>query len=369
MIKRMNENKRLPPQILPEAELCWRALETRDPAFDGLVYYGVRSTGIYCRPTCPSRRPHRENVSFFASWQEAEAAGFRACLRCHPRAEHRPAVELARQAQRILETSDERLSLAELGRQIGVSPYHLQRTFKSITGLSPRQYAAALRAQKLKDQLQNGEAVTRALYEAGYGSSSRLYENAAGDLGMTPAVFRKGGAGMQIYYRMMLSDLGWLLVAATERGICAVTMGDSPENVVETLAQRFPAARCLDTTQGDQNEPMAARLEDWLAAFQDYLSGSLHQLDLPLDVQGTVFQRKVWDELRRIPYGEKRTYTEVAQAIGNPAAVRAVARACATNPTALVVPCHRVIGSNGSLTGYRWGLARKKLLLEHEQGQ
>lgn len=364
----MNEKNSLQLHKLPEEDLCWRAVEIRDPAYEGNLYYGVRSTGIYCRPTCPSRRPRRNQVAFFPTWQAAEAAGFRACQRCQPRAEHRPAVEMVRQAQRILEAADAPLSLDELSRRLGVSPYHLQRTFKSITGLSPRQYAAALRALRLKDQLQRGEEVTRALYEAGYGSSSRLYENAAGDLGMTPAVYRRGGAGMQIYYRVTNSDLGWLLLAATERGICTITMGDDPGRVVEMLEQRFPAARCVDAAQAsDSNASISIRLEAWLDALRNYLSGSLRQLDLPLDVQGTAFQRKVWDELRRIPYGEKRTYTQVAEAIGNPAAVRAVARACATNPTALVVPCHRVVRSDGSLAGYRWGLPRKKQLLEREQ--
>jgi AraC family transcriptional regulator of adaptative response/methylated-DNA-[protein]-cysteine methyltransferase len=344
--------------FLPDEDTCWQAIQTRDARYNGAFFYGVRSTGVYCRPTCPSRRPRREQVVFFPTWEAAETAGFRACQRCLPRQPEEPAVELANRARRIIESADEPLTLTELGHRLGISPFHLQRTFKAVTGLTPRQYAAAFRARQLKEQLRSAPDVTTALYRAGYNASSRLYESAPGYLGMTPAVYRNGGKEMRILYTITDCPLGRLLVAGTDAGICTVLMGDTDAGLLSALAAEFPAAECL---QRD-----AAPLVEWAAALREHLSGAHPRLELPLDVLGTAFQHQVWAELRKIPYGQTRTYTQVAQAIGRPQAVRAVARACATNPAALVIPCHRVIRSDGSLGGYRWGLSRKQALIQKE---
>ena len=363
---------------LPDEDTCWQALEDHDPRYNGLIFYGVRSTGVYCRPTCPARRPHRSNVTYFASCDEAEAAGFRACLRCKPRQQGDPALELAQRARQALdEAAGEPLTLQTMGEKLGVSPYHLQRTFKAATGLTPHQYAAALRAEQFKTQARAGQDVSSAGYEAGYGSSSRLYADAPGALGMTPARYRSGGKGMTLYTLLFPTPLGRMLIAARELvqdnhhgaaaayGICAVRMGDSDEELLAALEDEFPAARRAPVESAPPE--LAAHLNTWAEAFCSYLNGARPDLDLPLAVMGTAFQQRVWAELRRIPYGQTRTYTQVAQAIGQVNAVRAVARACATNPTALVVPCHRVIRGDGSLAGYRWGLSRKQALLELEK--
>jgi AraC family transcriptional regulator of adaptative response/methylated-DNA-[protein]-cysteine methyltransferase len=339
-----------------EAEL-WRAVVERDPRYNGRAFYAVRSTGIYCRPDCPSRRPRREQVVFFAAPQQAEAAGFRACRRCRPRQAAAPPVERVAEAARLIEREG-LLSLAELGRRLEVSPYHLQRTFKAVTGVSPRQYAARLKAGQFKNGVRAGQDVTAALYEAGYGSSSRLYESAPAQLGMTPAAYRRGGKAMTIHYTLSDSPLGRMLVAATERGVCAVYFGDEDAPLEAALAGEYPAARRVRD---------GAELTRWVAALLFHLAGQQPHLDLPLDVQATAFQQRVWAELRRIPYGETRSYTQVAEAIGRPSAARAVARACATNPAAVLTPCHRVLRSDGSLGGYRWGLHRKQALLEKEK--
>lgn len=348
----MNENP-----TLPDDEILWQAVCQRDPRFDGRLVYAVRSTGIYCRPTCPSRRPRRSQVLFYAGPKAAEAAGFRPCLRCRPADPVNPAIDLVRRAQQLIEQSDERLSLAEMGAQIGVSPAHLQRTFKAATGLSPRQYASAQRARRFREQLRDGRGVTDAIYEAGYGSPSRVYEASAGYLGMSPAEYQKGGKGISMEYTLVDSALGRMLVAASARGICAVRFGDEDEVLTAELASEFPRAVI---SRSDE------RLSPWASAICQYLTGVRQDLDLPLELQGTAFQHKVWAELRRIPYGQTRSYTQVAEAIHQPAAVRAVARACATNPAALVVPCHRVVCSDGSLAGYRWGIRRKEYLLSLE---
>lgn len=344
--------------IFPDEATCWQAVQTRDARYNGVIYYAVRSTGIYCRPTCPSRRPRRDQVTFFASPDAAEQAGYRPCRRCLPRQQADPALDLVTRARALIESSPEPLSLRALGAQVGASPYHLQRTFKAITGVSPRQYAAALHANAFKDEARAGRDVTKALYAAGYGSGSGLYTTASAVLGMTPDVYRKGGKGMTITYTIQDSALGRLLVAATERGICAVSLGDDDAALLQALETEFPAARL---------EPGEGQILTWAGAIRAYLEGLRPDLDLPLDVLGTAFQQRVWSELRKIPYGQTRTYTQVAEAIGQPAAVRAVARACATNPAALVTPCHRVIRSDGSLGGYRWGLSRKQALLQTEQ--
>ena len=339
---------------------CWQAVLDRDASFDGRFVLAVRSTHIYCRPSCPARRPLRKNVTFFALPEAAERAGYRPCKRCRPRdiAVRDPQAEVVQQVCRYIAAHlDESLTLDELGAQVNVSPFHLQRTFKQVMGISPREYAEACRLDQLKTHLRNGDSVTGALYEAGFNSSSRLYDRAPASLGMTPAAYRKGGAGMRIGYTIVDSPLGRLLVAATERGVCAVSLGD--DTVLEsTLLGEYPAAQI----QRDDTH-----LHQWVSAILDYLNGWQPHLDLPVDVQATAFQRRVWQELQNIPYGETRSYSEVARAIGSPKAVRAVANACANNPAALVIPCHRVVREDGSLGGYRWGIQRKAALLQQER--
>ncbi|HWS54162.1 MAG TPA: bifunctional DNA-binding transcriptional regulator/O6-methylguanine-DNA methyltransferase Ada [Pyrinomonadaceae bacterium] len=345
----------------PDEAARWAAVQSRDARFDGAFFYGVRSTGIYCKPSCPSRRPGRAQVAFFTSPEAAEAGGFRACRRCRPREAGAadPRAELVERACRAIEAHAEGpVSLAALGAQLGVSPYHLQRTFKSATGVTPRQYQAARRVGRFKRRIETGGAVAEAIYEAGFGSSSRLYEQAGAELGMTPAVYARGGSGVRINYAVVGCALGRLLVAATARGLCAVRLGDNDEELESALAAEFSAAEI----QRD-----AAALGEWVGAILRHLEGEQTSLDLPLDVRATAFQRRVWEELRRIPYGSTRSYGDVARALGHPTAVRAVARACASNPVALVTPCHRVVREDGSLGGYRWGLERKRALLEGEQ--
>jgi AraC family transcriptional regulator, regulatory protein of adaptative response / methylated-DNA-[protein]-cysteine methyltransferase len=327
------------------------------------MWYGVRSTGIYCRPTCPARRPQREQVSFFTSCEEAEAAGFRACRRCHPRDSISAdlKVDLVQRACQLIDASSEGgLSLDQLSQALHLSPSYFHRMFKSVTGLTPRQYGTGKKVARFKAQVKSGQDITSALYEAGYSSSSRLYEKASTQLGMTPAAYRRGGKGIEIFYSTYDSPLGCMLVAATQQGICAVSFGEQDAELEHFLAVEYPAA----TLQRDDSF-----LEIWRNALLEYLNGKRWRLDLPLDVQATAFQLRVWEELRKIPYGETRTYAEVAQAIGQPQAVRAVANACAANPVVLVTPCHRVVRSDGTQGGYRWGMERKQKLLstEHEQ--
>lgn len=339
-------------------EARWRAVLARDRGYDGRFVYAVRSTGIYCRPSCPSRRPRRAYVRFFPGASEAEQARFRPCLRCRPQEAVAPEVEVVRQVCRYIEEHpDGPVTLAVLGGHAGLSPYHLQRLFKSIMGVTPQQYANARRMDRFKGQLKEGDAVTGALYDAGYGSSSQLYAQAPARLGMTPTTYRKGGAGMTITYTTVASPLGCLLVAATERGICAVSLGESAADLERGLHREFPAA----TIDRDDEA-----LRSWVDVLVRYLDGRQPQLELPLDVQATAFQSRVWEALRAIPYGGTRSYSQVARAIGQPAAARAVAQACAGNPAALVIPCHRVVRDDGGLGGYRWGVERKRSLLARE---
>lgn len=343
------------------ADSFWLAIQTRDAGFDGLFYYGVRTTGVFCRPACPSRRPRRANVSYFALPEAARAAGFRACLRCRPDGANPrdPQAELVQGVCRLIEhATEERPNLDALGEQLRLSRSHLQRLFKKLMGITPREYAEALRLDRFKGNVRAGRSVTDAMYEAGYGSSSRLYEKAAAQLGMTPATYQKGGRGMIISYTVAEGPLGLLLVAATERGVCSVQLGDSTEELSDALRAEFPRAEVQRDETG---------LRPHVRALLDYLEGHKPHPDLPLDVQGTAFQKRVWEELRRIPPGQTASYGEVAGRIGQPTAARAVARACATNPVALVTPCHRVVGQNGNVSGYRWGVARKRKLLEREQ--
>jgi AraC family transcriptional regulator of adaptative response/methylated-DNA-[protein]-cysteine methyltransferase len=345
-------------------EARWRAVQSRDRSADGNFVYAVRSTGIYCRPSCPSRKPQREQVVFFPLADAAEQQGFRECRRCRPRTVNPsdPRTHAVARACREIEArvrgnDDAPVTLAALSAPLGMSPHQLERAFRSVMSITPRQYADAQRMRRLKSQLKKGDDVTTALYEAGFGSSSRLYERAPSHLGMTPAAYRQGGAGMRVNYTIVDSPLGRLLVGATERGVSAVYLGESDLRLEEALHKEYPRAEIRRDRNG---------LEGWVDKILEHLRGLEPNLDLPTDVQATAFQRRVWEELRRIPYGTTRTYSQVARAIGQPSAVRAVARACAVNPTSVVVPCHRVVRGDGKLAGYRWGIGRKTALLEHE---
>jgi AraC family transcriptional regulator of adaptative response/methylated-DNA-[protein]-cysteine methyltransferase len=342
------------------SEAAWRSVLARDARSDGAFVYAVRSTGIYCRPSCPSRRPRRRLTMFFADPSAAERAGFRACRRCHPRGDSvDPLAPRIEQLCRFIETHlDEKMTLAELSAHAGLSPFRLLRGFQRVTGITPRQYAAACRLRAVKSGLRKEANVTFALYDAGYSSSSRLYEHAPALLGMTPAIYQRGGAGMSIRYTTTASPLGRLLLAATTRGICMVSLGDSDSRLETALHQEYPRAEIHRDSNG---------LQSWLRSVLARIEGKVPSGHLPVDVQATAFQRRVWQELLSIPPGATRSYSEVARAVGRPKAVRAVARACATNPAAVVIPCHRVVRADGKLGGYRWGLERKDDLLRAEQ--
>ena len=342
-------------------ERKWQAVAAKDSRFDGQFVFAVSSTKIYCRPSCPSRRPRREHVSFFDLPDAAEQAGFRACLRCEPRRADvvDSKVELVQRVCRLLDASQtETMKLADLAADAGVSTFHLQRTFKRIMGISPRQYQAARRFGNFKTLVREGEPVTQALYDSGFNSSSRLYEHAPSELGMTPATYGRGGLGTNINYTTVTSPFGRLLVAVTQRGVCAVRMGDTDAEVEKDLRAEFPAAT-IHRDDSALREPVKKIL--------NHLTNKEPQLDLPLDIRSTAFQRQVWEQLRAIPYGQTVSYGEVAKALGKPGAVRAVGRACATNPVALVIPCHRVVREDQTLGGYRWGLERKQKLIDHER--
>ncbi len=341
----------------------WHAVLSRDSSRDREFVYAVRSTGIYCRPSCPSRRPRRAQVAFFAVPVAAERAGFRPCKRCKPELEeangHDAQTTVVVELCRVMENDPDRPARLEaLAQQAGTTTHRLHRAFRRVLGITPRQFADALRLRRLKGQLQRGADVTTALYDAGYGSASRLYERANAQLGMTPATYGKGGKGMDIAYTIEDCALGKVLVAATKRGVSAVYLGGEGQPLERALKAEYPNA----ALRRDANS-----LGPWVRAIVAHLRGAERRLELPTDVEATAFQRRVWEELRKIPYGATRTYSQVARAIGRPAAVRAVARACAMNPVSIVVPCHRVIREDGKLAGYRWGLERKKALLEHEQ--
>jgi len=346
-------------------EQCWSAVERRAREADGVFVYAVRTTQIYCRPSCPSRRPLRRNVEFFPLPEAAERAGYRACQRCKPRdaAAGDPAVDRVRRACRLIERALEEgeggaPGLEALASEIGLSPFHLQRLFKRHLGISPRDYADAWRLGRVKSMLRRGDGVAGALYEAGYGSASRLYERADAQLGMTPATYKKRGKGAAIGYTTVESPLGRLLVAATARGVCAVSLGEHDAALEAGLAEEYPEA----AIRRDD-----AALQTAVRAILDNLSGSAPDLALPLDLRATGFQWRVWQELRRIPRGETSTYGAIAAAIGQPKAVRAVANACANNRVALVIPCHRAVRADGQLGGYRWGVERKERLLARER--
>jgi AraC family transcriptional regulator of adaptative response/methylated-DNA-[protein]-cysteine methyltransferase len=341
---------------------AWDAVLGRDARRDGQFVYAVATTGVYCRPSCPSRRPRRERVRFFTAPEEAERAGFRACRRCRPREGAAPDARLVERACAYLETHlDEPVTLDTLGQALGVSPWHLQRTFKRLTGVSPKEMVRARRTERLKKRLQQGDDVAAATYEAGFGSGSRVYETSDARLGMTPATYRRGGAGMRIRFTTAGSSLGRLLVAMTERGVCAVALGDTDEELAGSLRREYPQA-VIERAELDAED-----LERRITAVLGFLEGTSPHLALPLDVQATAFQERVWKALQEIPAGETRTYGEIAAALGQPQAARAVARACATNPVALAIPCHRVVRGDGVSGGYRWGADRKSRILAGER--
>jgi AraC family transcriptional regulator of adaptative response/methylated-DNA-[protein]-cysteine methyltransferase len=340
----------------------WAAVTRHDPAADGAFYTCVRTTGIYCRPTCTARLPKRENVRFAQTRAEAEAAGFRACKRCRPdlapAAERKAAAVAA--ACRLIEDSEAMPSLAALAGACGMSPFHFHRTFKAVTGVTPRAYAAQRRSARVRDELVRRDTVTEAIYGAGFNSNGRFYATATDVLGMTPKRFRAGGAGETIRFAIGQCSLGGILVAATEKGIAAIFLGDDPESLVRDLQNRFRNARLIG---GDP------AFEEWVAKVVGFVEAPAIGLDLPLDVRGTAFQQRVWEALRKIPVGATASYAEIAARIGSPKAVRAVAGACAANPVAVAIPCHRVVKSDGDLSGYHWGVARKRALLDREAGR
>ncbi len=338
----------------------WQAVTARDGRYDGTFVYAVRSTGIYCRPSCPARRPRREQVKFFNVPEAAECAGFRPCRRCDPRSVPRGVESLLiQQACSLMEqSSDDPIRVASVAHATGVSPFRLQRTFRRLVGISPRGYAQSIRLRRLKKQLREGNDVTTALYEAGYGSSSRLYEGSNGHLGMTPATYQRGGRGMEIRYTTASTHLGRLLLAGTDKGVAAIYLGDADSTLEAELRREYPAAEIRRNS---------APVSKWIRQVVSHVSGEQPELDLPLDVKGTAFQRRVWEALQRIPRGSTRTYSALARTIGVPNGQRAVARACATNPVSILVPCHRVVREDGGLAGYRWGVKRKQALLDGEK--
>ena len=340
---------------LPDKTTAWRAVQRRDKSFDGRFVYAVSSTRIFCRPSCSSRRPTKSNVEFFPSPSAAERAGYRACKRCRPATTAASPIDkaLAAASAFLTQHAGEPVTLSRLSREVGVSAFHLQREFKRAFGVSPREFQDANRRRVLATRLRKGDTVSRATYEAGFGSSSRVYER---KLGMSPAELRKGGAGQRIQFAIVMSPLGRLLGAYTEKGVCAVAIGDDDAALERSLREQFPKAdiRAAGST-----------INEWVTAIVRGIGGEINP-SIPLDAQGSAFQWRVWKALQQIPRGTTLSYSEVAKAIGQPTAARAVARACATNPVALVIPCHRVVRDDGSLGGYRWGIEKKAELLEIE---
>jgi len=350
--------EQIEPRVSPGAEArYWQATLARDSRADGAFFFGVKSTQIYCRPSCPARRPLRKNTLFFFTKQEAELQGFRPCRRCKPN-EIPAAVRIVQRAAQVLQSEiDDAMNVAAVARKVGVNTDVLRRAFRQQAGLTPKELAAALRLKKFKKLLHEGNSITDALYATGYGSASRVYERSDAHLGMTPATYQKGGNGMKIRYTTAKSSLGEVLVAATERGVSAVYLGDGGAKLLEELRDEYPRAEI---------SPAKGGFAQWVEEIVSRVEGSAPRRELPLDLQATAFQRRVWQELQRIPRGTTRTYSQIARAVGNPRAVRAVARACATNPVSIVVPCHRVVRADGNLAGYRWGISRKEKLLERE---
>lgn len=337
----------------------WQSVLARDGSSDGKFVFAVSSTGVYCRPSCPSKRPRRENVTFYRHAREAESAGFRECLRCRPRSvAGNPRQEQVKAICRYIEQHlDEPITLGHLGKLFHQSPYHLQRTFKAVLGITPKEYANSCRMRDFRLKLKAGQSVTRAMHEAGYSSTSRLYSRTATELGMEPAKYRRGAIAAPIHYACADSPLGRMLIARTDKGICSIKFADSDEELEQGLKQEFPFA--IRRRDDDGMTELAQKL-------MRHMEGLEVAPALPLDIQATAFQRRVWSYLQTIGFGETRSYAEVAKAIRRPSAVRAVAHACATNPVAIAIPCHRVVRSDGELAGYRWGLERKRRLLQME---
>jgi len=343
------------------ADPRWAAVVARDSAHDGEFVFAVSSTGVYCRPSCAARRPRRENVKFFTAPEAAERAGYRACLRCRPKAitGNLESDSVKAICRFIEQHQDEAVTLGRLAQEFRQSPFQLQRRFKAVLGITPREYADSCRLRTLKRNLQAGDSVTRAMYDAGYGSSSRLYERTASQLGMTPDKYRRGAIAATIRYVISDSPLGRMLIAATDRGICSIKFGKKDSELIDGLKREFPfALRKVDEGGG---------LQSWVEALLRHMRGEHLDSSLPLDIRATAFQRRVWSYLQSIPFGQTKSYSEVAKAIGKPKACRAVARACATNPVAVEIPCHRVVREDGSMGGYRWGIERKKALLAMER--
>jgi AraC family transcriptional regulator of adaptative response/methylated-DNA-[protein]-cysteine methyltransferase len=341
------------------ADSRWPRVLARDASVDGQFWYSVKTTGVYCRPSCAARPARPENVDFHPTIADAEAAGFRPCKRCKPGAPslaEQHAQTITRACRRI-ERAEEMPALDELANEAGLSRYHFHRVFKAVTGLTPRDYAAAHRGDRVRRELSRGARVTDAIFDAGFGSNSRFYERSDETLGMTPTDFRAGGVNARIRFALAQCSLGAILVAESDRGICAILLGDDPDALAHDLQDRFPQARLI----GGE-----ADFEDWVARVVGFVEAPGLGLDLPLDVRGTAFQQRVWQALRDIPPGRTASYTEVAARIGAPTAVRAVAQACAANALAVAIPCHRVVRSDGALSGYRWGVERKRALLERE---
>jgi AraC family transcriptional regulator of adaptative response/methylated-DNA-[protein]-cysteine methyltransferase len=349
--------KELP--VSPGDDARWEAVVARDAAFDGQFYYSVETTGVYCRPSCAARLAKRIHVRFHDTRAEAEQAGFRPCKRCKPNEpslDQRHADKVA-QACRLIENADETPRLDNLARAVGLSPYHFHRTFKAALGVTPRAYATAHRHKRVRAHLETSETVTGAIYDAGFNSNGRFYANSTQLLGMTPTDFRAGGANQELKFAVGQCFLGSILVAASATGVCAILLGDDPGALLRDLEDRFPRAELVG---GD------AAFEQLAAKVIAFVETPGIGLDLPLDVRGTAFQHRVWDALRRIPAGATESYAEIAKSIGSPKSVRAVARACAANYLAVAIPCHRVVRTDGSLSGYRWGVERKRALLDKE---
>ncbi|GGP20051.1 bifunctional DNA-binding transcriptional regulator/O6-methylguanine-DNA methyltransferase Ada [Silvimonas iriomotensis] len=348
-----------PAAVFTSDDARWDAVQRRDHAADGQFWYGVSTTGIYCRPSCPSRHALRKHVHFYGSQAAAQAAGLRACKRCKPdeaslASQHAAAVA---RACRLIESAESLPTLAELAAAAGLSRYYFHHVFKDITGVTPREYGAAHRAHRVRDELQRTDHVTDALYQAGFGSSGRFYEKSAEMLGMKPKGYQRGGAGVAIRFGVGQCALGAILVAATEQGVCSILLGDDPDALVRDLQDRFPNASLSGAD---------AAFEQWMAQVIGFVDHPAAGLALPLDIRGTAFQQRVWQALRAIPPGQTVSYAEIAERIGQPRAVRAVAQACAANKLAVAIPCHRVVRNDGGLSGYRWGVERKRALLERE---
>ncbi len=355
----MATRKELAVSLYSNDEERWAAVVRRDRGAEGVFYYSVRTTGVYCRPSCAARLARRENVRFHSSCEEAEAAGFRPCKRCRPNeaglSEQRAAI--VAKACRLIETAGEMPNLEALAESAGMSRFHFHRVFKSVAGVTPKAYAAAHRAQRVREELPRSGTVTEAIYGAGFNSNGRFYATSSEVLGMTPTNFRSGGTGASIRFAVGECSLGAILVAATDKGVCAILLGDAPEALVRELEDRFPKATLVGGDEG---------FEQWVAKVVGFVEAPALGLDLPLDVRGTAFQQRVWRALREIPAGSTASYTEIAERIGAPKSVRAVGQACASNAIAVAIPCHRVVRNDGALSGYRWGVERKRALLERE---